>query len=127
MRLTRRFLLLYVMGALVDDILTFYFVGIAHVWTETNPYNMIVDSNPYMFLALQLIKETITILMIYGIVRLLYSLSSRLNPATPTAYYCSRLIMCTAILSRWYPIMYLIIQIYQYEIIQASPLTYIYL
>ena len=100
----KKYSIAYITAAVLDDIYTFYMVGIKQALTELNPVNKIVEHNPWVYLAFQAVKEPICLLVLLLVSVLFYYSFYRIN--RKAAAFGSKLILVSGILARWLPVIH---------------------
>lgn len=107
----KKYIIAYLLGALIDTVMTYYFVGIARIAVEINPFNKIVEYNPNAYLVIQIVREAITItLVVYGTIYF-YKVFSRINARI--SVIGTKIILDTAVFARWFPIIHNILSFFR--------------
>ncbi len=100
----RRIVVFYVLAALIDDLYTFYMVGLRKALFELNPMNQIVETSPLLYLVLQAFKEPLCLVVLFIVSSLFYYSFYNLNKRA--AAIGSRLIVLSGVLARWIPVVW---------------------
>ncbi len=100
----RILVLLYGLAALLDDLYTFYMVGVRRFLIELNPVNRVVEVNPWLYLVLQALKEPVCLLGLILASILFYNSFYMINKRA--AVIGSRLIFLGGVFARWVPVVW---------------------
>lgn len=100
----KRYVVGYSVAAVLDDLYTFYMVGLRRVFVELNPINRIVETNPFMYLVLQFFKEVTGFALVLSLAVLFYYVFYRYD--VRAAVIGSRIICLGGVLARWVPVLW---------------------